>query len=164
MLLLKLALDECGIKQKVLCDATGFGKTQVSLTLSTGKLPANADKFLDGVNKLVAADNRLTDWLVDRGNLSVHSLCDIISEPGQVAAPIAANTNPALNGLECLLYEIAGRAALAPDDSLNNKVIIMMAQATIHMRRKMAAMVGHDAPWTVRTEAEAAAILTGGPA
>lgn len=161
MLRLKLALEECGIKQKALCDATGFGKTQVSLTLSTGKLPANADKFLEGVTKLVAADNRLTDWLVDRGSLSVHSLCDILSDPGQSPAPAALTVNPGLNELECILYEIAGRAALAPDDSLNNRVIIMMAQATIHLRRKMANMAGHDAPWTLRTEAEAAAILKG---
>lgn len=161
MLRLKQALEECGIKQKALCEATGFGKTQISLTLSTGKLPANADKFLAGVTALVAADNRLTDWLVDRGSLSVHSLCDILPDPGQ-DEPVLPLPAPAT--LDRLLCDIAGRAALENFDDPIAELIIRLARTTSYLHRKMAVMAGQDAPWMLRIEARAAEILKGATA
>lgn len=188
MLRLKLALEECGIKQKALCDATGFGKTQVSLTLSTGKLPANAEKFLNGVSQLVDADNRLIDWLVDR-DLTTVDLCDIITDPDQASTSGSAPLTPGLSQRERslsghqgsslsgvkgrtlplptpatlprLLCDIAGRAVLNDSDDDANEMIIQLARTVSYLHREMAILVGYDAPWMVRTEAEAAAILKG---
>lgn len=158
MLRLKQALEECGIKQKALCEVTGFGKTQISLTLSTGKLPANAEKFLAGVTELVAADNRLTDWLADRGSLSVHSLCDILPDPGQDESVLPL---PAPATLPRILCDIAGRAALENFDDPQAEMIMRLARTISYLHRKMGAMAGHDAPWTIQTETRAAEILKG---
>lgn len=157
MLRLKLALEECGIKQKALCDATGFGKTQISLTLSTGKLPANAEKFRRGVFTLVAEKNGLMGWLTSH-DMTAADLCKDAWE--EETDPVLPLPSPAT--LPRLLCDIAGRAVLNSDETGSSEMIIRLARATSYLHRKMADMVGHDAAWTVRTEAEAAAILTGG--
>lgn len=156
MLRLKLALDECGIKQKALCDASGFGKTQVSLTLSSGKLPANAEKFRVGVRDLVEGNICLVEWL-DRNNMTVPDLCKDIWEEDPDTLPLPA---PATLGR--LLCDIAGRAVLNDGDEFAVEIIIQLARTVSYLHREMSILVGHDAPWMVRTEAEAAAILTGG--
>jgi len=159
MLRLKMAIDECGIQQKELVETTGFGKTQVSLTLNTGKMPANADKFIHGVDTLVNRHTSLQEWLI-HNNMG---FTELFQEAYEISAdePIPYELNPALNPLESALYEIAGRAALALDGNPNNTTIVRMAQAFLHLRQRHAQMIGFDSPFVVRTESEAAAILKG---
>jgi hypothetical protein len=159
MLRLKLALQECGIPQQNFVRSSGFSKALISRVLKSGELPRDVEKFKESVSLLVAQSPGLQEWLGVKG-LMLDNLLEIIIPPAPRSLG-GAEGNPTLNELECLLYEVAGRAALAPDDCLNNMVIIRMAQVTIFLRRKIAEMVGHDAPWTVQTEAEAAAILKG---
>lgn len=88
MLRLKQALTDCGIQQKALITATGFGKSQISQTLSSGQLPANADKFKNGVYHLIAEENGLSEWLLNNG-LQSHQLFDNLSQPAVAAEPPA---------------------------------------------------------------------------
>jgi len=156
MLRLKQVLSDCGIPNQALVKASGYSKALISRTLTSGVLPQDAEKFKAGVARMVGDDARLIDWLNDR-HMHIEDLYAKIRDPEE-PAPV----NPALNELECALYELAGRAALAADSM--NGAFLRMAQATIYLRRKIAEMVGHDAPWTTQVEAEAIAILKGGQA
>ena len=156
MLRLKQALADCGIPHQALVKISGCSKALVSRTLASGVLPPqDAEKFKAGVARMVGDDARLIDWLNER-HMHIEDLYAKIRDPAE-AAPV----NPALNELECTLYELAGRAALAADGL--NGMMIRLAQATILLRRKLAETVGHDAPFVVRAEAEATAILKGEP-
>ncbi len=162
MLRLKQALADCRIPNQALVKISGCSKALISRTLASGVLPPqDAEKFKAGVLELVGQDNGISGWLVSNG-FQTEDLFDAIPDPGVAAVPI----NPALNELECALYELAGRAALtAVVPSVvplkMSQTILKMAQATIHLRRKLAETVGHDSPFVVRAEAEAAAILKG---
>jgi|GEM_PF-6375449 len=63
MLRLKTCLDELRIPQQSLVAATGWSKAQVSITLSTGKLPANSEKFIADVLRFVYDTPVIRDWL-----------------------------------------------------------------------------------------------------
>lgn len=68
MLRLKGFLEELKVPQMAVVNATGWSKTQISLTLSTGKFPADADKFRADVlafikgNATILAGLSLTGW------------------------------------------------------------------------------------------------------
>lgn len=162
MLRLKLALDECDIRQKALCEATGFGKTQISLTLSSGKLPANADKFTAGIATLAFTTPALGEWM-DRNNMTVADLCKDIWEedPNQGGSQTAPLPLPAPATLPRLLCDIAGRAVLNGDDDPQNEMIIRLARAVDYLHTTLLDLVGDGAPYIARTEAAAAAILKG---
>ena len=146
---------ETGVSQQALVKASGYSKALISRTLTSGVLPQDADKFKSGVARLVGDDARLIDWLNDR-HMHIEDLYAKVRDP-EAAAPTA---NPALNELESALYEIAGRAVLAADSSAN--MVLRLTQMTLFLRRKIAETVGHAAPWTLKTEADALAILKGG--
>lgn len=155
MLRLKQALTDCGIANQALVKISGCSKALISRTLSTGALPPqDTEKFKAGVARMVGDDARLIDWLNDR-HMHIEDLYAKIRDPEE-----AAVVNPALNELECALYELAGRAALAAESM--SGAVIRMAQATIYLRRKISEMIGRDCQWTTQVEAEAAAILKGG--
>lgn len=63
MLRLKTCLDELKIPHQALVQATGWSKTQVSITLSTGRLPANSEKFIADVLRFVYDTQVIRDWL-----------------------------------------------------------------------------------------------------
>lgn len=80
MLRLKACLDECGIPHKDLATATGWSKTQISITLNSGRLPANAEKFRDDVHNFIVADYRIRNWL-DTSGLQIVELFEMLAEP-----------------------------------------------------------------------------------
>ena len=119
MLRLKLALRDCKIPQKAVVDATGFGKTQVSLTLSTGKLPADGDKFANGIHRLVSMTPALQEYL--KGNeMPIEMLFDLVEE-----TPIAPKTAPA--DLNTQLCTLAVRAYLDGGLSRGNALRLVKA-------------------------------------
>ena len=111
MLRLKQALHDCGIPQKKVVEATGFGKTQVSLTLSTGKLPADEDRFKDGVVQLVKEATLLGSWLANR-SMNVERLFDAITPPASGHPPLDKGGAGGVIDLETQLYALAGRACI----------------------------------------------------
>lgn len=157
MLRLKQALEECGIKQKALCDATGFGKTQISLTLSSGKLPANVDKFTAGIATLAFTTPALGEWM-DRNNMTVADLCKDVWEEDPAADTLPL---PAPATLPRLLCDIAGRAVLNGDDDPQNEMIIRLARVIDYLHTTLLDLVGDGAPWMERTEAATVSILKG---
>lgn len=158
MLRLKLALKACGMSQQELVKASGYSKALVSRVLTSGELPQDADKFRRGVQTLVIQDNKLSDWIFVN-NLTTEDMCEPVPDPGQDAPVLPLPTPVTLGRLLC---DIAGRAVLLDDDS--SPVIIQLARTIDYLHTELRILVGEDAPWTVRTEAEAAAILTGGQA
>ncbi|MFA7465064.1 MAG: hypothetical protein WCY54_08405 [Syntrophales bacterium] len=121
MLRLKEALKDCGIQQQELVKVTGFGKTQVSLTLSTGKLPVGEEKFRGGVSSLVEASTGLQGWLEKRG-LNVDSLFEVVEEPDVNAQPAE---------LDAALINFAGRVALG--QSLNPRETLSLIRISRHL-------------------------------
>ncbi|MDA8428160.1 MAG: hypothetical protein M0T70_02785 [Geobacteraceae bacterium] len=63
MLRLKAVLDELKIPQQALVQASGWSKAQVSISLSSGKLPANAEKFIADVIAFINATPVIEEWL-----------------------------------------------------------------------------------------------------
>jgi hypothetical protein len=157
MLRLKQALSDCGIPNQALVKISGCSKALVSRTLATGVFPPqDAEKFKAGVARMVGDDARLIDWMNDR-----HMHIDDLY--AKVRAPEQSQTLslPSPDTLPRLLCDIAGRAVLNDSGDFANEMIIQLARTASFLHRKMAEMAGHDAPWTMRTEAEAAAILKG---
>lgn len=150
MLRLKQAMDELKIPQQAFVAASGWSKTQVSLTFNSGKLPANADKFRADVMAFVEINTELTAWLAAR-NLLVSSLWDNLAEPA------ADNSTPA--DLERALCEVAGRAVLMV--SVPRETVIGLARVAGLLLDKLHSLAGADAPYTMRIEAKACAMLTG---
>lgn len=66
MLRLKQCLDDCNIKQQALADATGWSKTAISITLNSGKLPANSVKFKLDVLTFATRNQQLYSWMNER--------------------------------------------------------------------------------------------------
>ncbi|MFZ2948072.1 MAG: hypothetical protein WA003_01185 [Desulfuromonadaceae bacterium] len=167
MLRLKQAMDECKILQQSLASASGWSKTQISLTLNSGKLPANSAKFANDVVMFVSHNPPLKKWLETNG-LAVDALLkdvweeDVtplnppLSKGGSETLPL-----PAPASLPRLLCDIAGRAVLNDSDDDANEMIIQLARTTSYLHREMAVLVGADAPYMIRVEAQAAAILKG---
>lgn len=151
MLRLKLAMDELGIPQQEFVKCSGWSKTQVSLTLNSGKLPANADKFRADVMAFVEIHTELTAWLAER-DLLVSALWDNLAEPAADAAAPA--------DLERALCEVAGRAVLMV--SVPRETVIGLARAAGLLLDKLHSLAGADAPYTIRIEAEACAMLRQG--
>lgn len=149
MLRLKQVMDELGIPQKALVNASGFGKSQVSLTLNKGVLPVDAGKFIAGVTKLLDYYPRLQTWLTDN-NVLIEELC--LPVPDATAKP-ATGAN-----LERALCEIAGQAVLMA--SVPRETVIGLARATGHLLDQLRSLNGADTPYTLRIESEACALLT----
>ena len=100
----------------------------------------------------------ITAWLLEHGyGLQAESLWENITE--FVPAPVLPLPAPATLGR--LLCDIAGRAVLNDSDDDANLMIIQLARTTNYLHREMAILVGADAPYMIRVEAEAAAILKG---
>lgn len=152
MLRLKQALEECGIQQKALAEITGFGKTQISLTLNSGKLPANRDKFVNGVFALVGQENGLSDWLV-LNHLDTADLCSPVGGPA-AAAPADHSAD-----LERTLCEIAGRTVLAVNEGPD--MTLRLARATAFLHTALRTLVGQDTPWLQNNSIAVLAILKG---
>jgi hypothetical protein len=144
MLRLKQAINDCGISQQAVVQATGFSKTQVSLTLNRGALPVNAEKFTDGVVALVQREPKLEDWLSER-NFNVERLFDNLAENQK-----SVEAKP--TDLAHLIYRLAGQATI--DGGLGRETALRLVKAT-HLL-SLAAMP--------QIAAEAAAILAGGSA
>jgi len=144
MLRLKQALIDCGIQQKAVVAYTGFGKTQVSLSLSSGKLPADAERFKDGVVKLVG-ESKLFAWLDEHG-MNVDQLFEDVGNPPRSPFHEVGSEED----LNQSLYNIAGRAAL--DGGLSRTTALRLVRAV------------HFLSLTARPELarEAAVILAGG--
>jgi len=123
MLRLKQALKECGINQQAVCRATGFSKTQVSLTLSTGKMPVGAEKFRDGVIEL--AERTDLDALMKQRGMTVDQLFEVIEEPGKEVKTDAQSE------LDTALINYAGRVALG--QSLNSKEMLTLIRISRHL-------------------------------
>jgi len=149
MLRLKQVMDELNISQKALVNASGFGKSQVSLTLNKGVLPVNAEKFIAGVTQLQRYYPRLQEWL-QANNMTIEELCQPV--PDATAQP-ATGAN-----LERALCEIAGQAVLMV--AVPRDTVIGLARATGHLLDQLRHLNGEDAPYTLRIEAEACALLT----
>lgn len=79
MLRLKQCFEECGIPQKDLVTATGWSKTQISITFSTGRLPVNAERFRADVTDFAANDVRIREWLA----VSNLEIADLFTEPNE---------------------------------------------------------------------------------
>jgi hypothetical protein len=67
MLRLKACLDELKIPQQALVQGTGWSKAQVSISLSTGRLPANTEKFITDVISFVNDTPAIGEWLTLMG-------------------------------------------------------------------------------------------------
>ncbi|MDK9716712.1 MAG: hypothetical protein OEL57_02250 [Trichlorobacter sp.] len=150
MLRLKQAMDELKIPQQAFVAASGWSKTQVSLTLNSGKLPANAGKFAADVQAFAETRPELIAWLGCRG-LTVPALCDNLAEP--------AADNSATADLERALCEVAGRAVLMV--SVPRETVIGLARVAGLLLDKLHSLAGADAPYTLRIEAKACAMLAG---
>jgi hypothetical protein len=155
MLRLKQALDECEIPQQALVVASGWSKTQISVTLNSGKLPANSAKFSNDVVMFVNHNPPLKKWLETNG-MAIDALLKDVWEEMPETLPL-----PSPASLPRLLCDIAGRAALENFDDPQAEMIMRLARTTSYLHRKMADMAGHDAPWTIQTETRAAEILKG---
>jgi len=151
MLRLKQAMDELKIPQQEFVKQSGWSKTQVSLTLNSSKLPANADKFRADVMAFVEVNTELASWLTER-DLLISSLWDNLAEPAADAVVTA--------DLERALCEVAGRAVLMV--SVPRGTVIGLARAAGLLLDKLHSLVGADAPYTIRIEAEACAMLRNG--
>lgn len=149
MLRLKQVMDELNIQQKALVLISGYSKTQVSLSLNKGVLPVDADKFCAGVATLVERFPRLQEWL-QANNMTVEELCQPVLD---ATAQSATGAN-----LERALCEIAGKAVLMA--SVPRETVIGLARATGHLLDQLRHLNGEDAPYTLRIEAEACALLT----
>ncbi|MDD5106080.1 MAG: hypothetical protein PHC49_10735 [Desulfuromonadaceae bacterium] len=155
MLRLKLALDECKIPQQALVTASGWSKTQISLTLNSGKLPANSAKFSNDVVMFVNHNPPLKKWLEVNGLAMDALLKDVWEEiPDTLPLPL-----PAPASLPRLLCDIAGRAALLDDDS--SVMIIRLARTIDYLHTTLRDLVGEGAPWMARTEAVSVTMLKG---
>lgn len=128
MLRLKEALKECGIRQQEVVRATGFGKTQISLTLSSGKLPAGEEKFKAGVIELVAG-TKLGEWLEKRG-MRVESLFEVVT-----AAEEPAGASPTSADLDTALINYAGLVALG--QSLNSDEALSLIRVSRYLLFKV---------------------------
>lgn len=153
MLRLKQVMNECGIPQKLLVEATGFGKSQISQTLSTGKLPADVDKFRKGVARLIEGN----DCLVEHMKMTYMEIDDLLETVSEQAAPAV----PPLFAMREELYRIVGSAVLLRQP-VELDQLIRMADTILYLRGTLGNLVGPDAPFTLNTETEAFKILTGG--
>lgn len=150
MLRLKQVMDELKIPQKSLVTATGLSKTQISLTLNSGKLPVNEDKFKAGAVNLVRDTPEIVEWLVER-SMNVERLFESLA--------VAADETESPR-LERALCEVAGRAVLMV--SVPRETVIGLARAAGLLLDKLHSLAGADAPYTIRIEAEACAMLRNG--
>ncbi|HEX9080255.1 MAG TPA: hypothetical protein VF795_11750 [Desulfuromonadaceae bacterium] len=154
MLILKQALTECAIQQKAVCKATGFGKSQVSQTLATGRLPADAEKFMNGVYELIAESQRLSDWLKEH-RIAASQLFEVVIESG--AGLPAPGRSPA-ERLGELVAAMAGRALIDPE-LIATEDIARLARTTTFLAHQLTFHAGFAAPEILT---EAAHIMQGG--
>ena len=133
MLRLKQALQECGIPQKVFVDASGWSKTQISLTLGSGKLPAGRERFVSDVMRFVQTHDELASWLAER-SLPAVALLETGEKPGPGTGDkgrkgeksFAPTQSPVPGpGLYDRLLMIAGEAAMFPDDIAAVDIIVL---------------------------------------
>lgn len=149
MLRLKQAMDELKIPQQAFVAASGWSKTQVSLTFNSGKLPANESKFTADVQAFAETRPELIAWLGERG-LAVPALCDNLAEQPDNSAPA---------DLDRALCEVAGRSVLTA--SVPRETVIGLARVARLLLNKLHSLAGADAPYTMRIEAAACAMLNG---
>lgn len=78
MLRLKECLHICNISQSTIAAEIGWSRTQVSLTLNSGRFPVAAERFRARVRKFAEGNTLIMTWLSVR-NLSVDALFDDLS-------------------------------------------------------------------------------------
>lgn len=148
MLKLKEALKACNIKQTALVAATGFGKTQVSLTLKSGKLPVDDVRWRAGVATLIKQTPALQQWL-DASGLEEHDLYE--SDETVVKAPAQS--------LEQALCEITGRAVLSGRG--DSTLVTRLARTVYYLFVSLRDVVGDASPYASHKESAALEILRG---
>lgn len=107
MLRLKQCLDDCRIRQQELVRASGWSKTQISLTLKTGILPVNNEKFRADVHAFIVEHPQISSWLATNG-----------LTPDDLLRDTATDSVKANDGnIEQMILAIAGRAAICTGDN-----------------------------------------------
>jgi hypothetical protein len=149
MLILKRALEQCRIPQKTLVVATGLSKTQVSLSLNSGRLPKNAKPFVAGVNALAATSPALTEWLNMNG-IMVEQLWQPEASPRVAVAPII--DTPAH------ILAMVGNSCLRDDVSIDE--FLDLARVALHLYRNITLLAETDQLIDINCEVNK--ILTGG--
>ena len=149
MLRLKQVMDELKIPQKRLVTATGLSKTQISLTLNSGRLPVNEDKFKDGAASLVRDTPEIIEWLAER-SMNVERLFESLA--------VAADETKSLS-LDKALWEVVGRAVLIQPEP--EETIIALARIAGHLMGEIRHLAGHEAPYVARLETQVCGWLMG---
>lgn len=150
MLRFKQAMDKLKIPQQEFVKYSGWSKTQVSLTLNSGKLPVDSAKFASNV-VLFALEVRpeIGEWVTAQG-LIIESLLDDLSMPESEPAP----------DLERVLCEIAGRSLLCiPASEGDKNLITRLASVSHYLFTALRDLAGEDAPYMARVEAGAVGLL-----
>ncbi|BCS55163.1 hypothetical protein [Geobacter sp. SVR] len=147
MLRLKQAMDELKIPQQEFVKYSGWSKTQVSLTLKSGKLPANSAKFAADVQNFAEHHPEIIHWLGER-DLDVPALLECLDTPAAESAP----------DLERVLCEIAGRQVLAIPNE-DNGLVVRLIRTNHYLYSHLCELMGKDAPYMTRLTAEAVGML-----
>lgn len=131
MLKLKIAMDELNITQKALVLASGVSKTQISLTLNKGTLPADQTKLRAGVDRLLELYPDLQFWLNEREE----TVEDLLTPVPQASA----NT---MTAAEQALCELAGRAVLM--DAVPGNLALRLARTTGYLLGETRRLAGYQ--------------------
>jgi hypothetical protein len=154
MLRLKQCLSECKIPQKAFCDATGRSKTQVSLTLSSGELPANRTKFIDDVISFAHANDKIMSWLIGCGLAPEHLLETTDVDHDHEVAAIVDGGSP----LERHITHLIGHALI--DGEMSGDLLIGLARCTRQLLGELRSYV-KDASELAEIEDFAASLIGG---
>lgn len=145
MLRLKQALQECGILQKAFGEASGWSKTQISLTLGSGKLPADKERFVSDVIRFVQMNEPLAEWLGVQNLPAVALLETVGSTPLTLQNdPVDAQNLTAGPCLQDRLLLIAGEAAMFPDDIDVADIITLTRACSYLLLRLEPFMIGDE--------------------
>lgn len=152
MLRLKQALNDCKVPQQAFVAASGWSKTQVSLTLNTGNLPKDKGKFAAAVVTFALGNPLLVKWLDDR-QLPPESLLETI--PG-TTAPAALAHQPE-DEMETVLVYLIGKATIGAVEGAD---AVRLAMAAHYLYGQARYYAGFQAP---EIDAALADILEGAP-
>lgn len=152
MLRLKQCLNDCKVPQQAFVAASGWSKTQVSLTLKTGNLPKDKATFATAVVAFALGNPLIIKWLDDR-QLHPESLLETIPFP---PAPPARADQPECN-METLLVYLVGKATIG---GVENSDVVRLAMAAHYLYTAARHYAGFQLP---EIDAELADILDGAP-
>lgn len=91
MLRALVCIQDLGITQTAVANATGWSRSQINQTFRSGKLPADAERFRAGIRMWAEKTEEVCLWLGERG-LSFEALCDRIVEPKTADLAAALDT------------------------------------------------------------------------